>query len=198
MNFQPGNLYHIYNRGNNRQLVFFNPENYELFISKLASEIGSCCEILAYCLMPNHFHIMIKATEKTILVPEKNYISKTQLGEGMRVLLSSYARKINKQEKRTGSLFTQNTQAKVLSDWSANYNYAEYCFYYIHRNPFKGMLVDKLEDWPYSSYNDYLNLDRPSICRRDLAHRELNIDWDNFKAFSEGYQNEDIFIRNIF
>lgn len=198
MNFEPDHLYHIYNRGNNRQLIFFKPTNYELFIAKLDLHVGKHCDILAYCLMPNHFHLLVKATEKTVQLPDKNFVSKTKLGDGIRILLSSYARTINRQEMRTGSLFTQNTNARCLSDWLNNRSYGEYCFYYINRNAYKAGLVDKMEDWPYSSYPDYLNLEKPSICKRTVAQKELNIDWDNFKSFSEGYQDENDFATYIF
>ena len=59
MNFESGNLYHIYNQGNNRQQLFFSRENYLFFLKKIKKHILPHADILAWCLMPNHFHLMI-------------------------------------------------------------------------------------------------------------------------------------------
>ena len=59
MNFESGNLYHIYNQGNNRQQLFFSRENYLFFLKKIKKHILPHADILAWCLMPNHFHLMV-------------------------------------------------------------------------------------------------------------------------------------------
>lgn len=116
MNFEKDKIYHIYNRGNNRQKIFFTRENYLFFLRKVRDTLKPNCDILAYCLMPNHFHFLIQTNEnsvKKVLVgkDERNIIS-----EAIRQILSSYSHAINKQENRTGSLFTQNTNAKELAE----------------------------------------------------------------------------------
>ena len=59
MNFSAGNIYHVYNRGNQKQLIFFKPENYVFFLRKMRKELLPYAEILTYCLMPNHFHWLL-------------------------------------------------------------------------------------------------------------------------------------------
>lgn len=59
MQFEAGDIYHIYNQGNNRQKIFFNQENYYFFLKKLGDYILPYADILAWCLMPNHFHLMV-------------------------------------------------------------------------------------------------------------------------------------------
>jgi putative transposase len=59
MNFIDEHIYHIYNRGNNKQLIFFKDENYRYFLRKARSSILPLADILAFCLMPNHFHFMV-------------------------------------------------------------------------------------------------------------------------------------------
>ena len=59
MIFEPNHIYHIYNQGNNRQRIFFNRENYLFFLKKIREHILPFAEILAWCLMPNHFHLII-------------------------------------------------------------------------------------------------------------------------------------------
>jgi len=58
--FYPGNIYHLYNRGNNRQSIFLEAENYRFFLFRLLSSLQKVeVDLLAYCLMPNHYHILI-------------------------------------------------------------------------------------------------------------------------------------------
>ncbi len=59
MNFEKGYIYHIYNQGNNRQKIFFNRENYLFFLKKIKTYILPYSDIFAWCLMPNHFHLMV-------------------------------------------------------------------------------------------------------------------------------------------
>jgi REP element-mobilizing transposase RayT len=66
MEFFENELYHIYNRGNNKQKIFFTPENYLYFMKKVRIFLLSCCDILAYCLMPNHFIFFIHSDKRTI------------------------------------------------------------------------------------------------------------------------------------
>ena len=59
MQFEPGHLYHVYNRGNNSEKVFFTRANYLFFLEKIKKHVLSHADILAWCLMPSHFHLMI-------------------------------------------------------------------------------------------------------------------------------------------
>lgn len=67
MHFTPNEIYHIYNRRNNRQIIFFNDANYIFFLKKIREEWREYGEILAYCLMPNHFHLMMVPNEKACI-----------------------------------------------------------------------------------------------------------------------------------
>ena len=57
---QPGCFYHIYNRGNNRQNIFFEERNYLYFLRLFEKYLFNLVDVYAYCLMPNHFHFLIK------------------------------------------------------------------------------------------------------------------------------------------
>ncbi len=58
MHFDPENFYHIYNRSFNKALIFYKPANYNYFLKKLHA-LNGFCEIIAYCLMPDHFHLLV-------------------------------------------------------------------------------------------------------------------------------------------
>jgi len=71
MQFEPNHMYHIFNRGNNAQKIFFNHENYLFFLKKVRLYICPYADILAWCLMPNHFHLMVYVNQTRITLREK-------------------------------------------------------------------------------------------------------------------------------
>ncbi len=115
MHFIPGELYHIYNRGNNKQLIFFNDDNYQFFLKKIRTHLLPFCDLLAHCLMPTHFHFLIHANENCTGTIRSGLLDINLLANSLRVIESSFAQAINKQNKRSGSLFQQNTKSKLLT-----------------------------------------------------------------------------------
>ena len=178
MEFYQNELYHIYNRGNNKQRIFYNDRNYVYFLEKVRKFMVPHCEILAYSLMPNHFHFYIYSDVRTICTKRIGNREKNVLSEGIRNLLSSYTQAINNQNNTTGSLFQQNTKAKAIVKGSANYDLT--CLHYIHQNPVAAKLVKRMEDWPYSSFRDYCGLNNETICNIALAVDLLGLNMGTF------------------
>jgi REP-associated tyrosine transposase len=187
MKLTSGQVYHVYNRGNNRQRLFFEKENYDYFLSKVRKYLIPNCDILAYCLMPNHFHFLIHANKRStkffrrsnvrtnkliVPKPKMSYFSK-----GIQLLLSSYAKSVNKRFTRSGSLFRQNTKWKQTSDELFSFDYSLSCFKYIHQNPVIAGFVQSPADWKYSSYREYAGLssEKP-ICNLKLAKQLLALE----------------------
>ena len=195
MEFLENELYHIYNRGNNKQKVFFNPKNYLFFLKKVRTFILPHCDILAYCLMPNHFHFLINADSRTVATRAIAGKQKNILSEGIRNLLSSYTQAINKQNDTTGSLFQQNTKAKSISEGSKSYDHIG--LHYIHQSPMKAKLVTKMEDWEYSSFRDYCGLRNGTLCNKGLAIQLLDINMETFYEDSYRIINDDD-LKNIY
>jgi len=166
VNMEKESLYHIYNQGNNRDHIFYLEKNYIYFLKKVRKHLLPHLELLAYCLMPNHFHFL--AYTKPDFNHEK-YLN------DLRIMLSSYTRAINKQESRTGSLFRQNTKTKNISHSSNEQAYGLYCYLYIHQNPLRAMLVERSEDWLYSSYRDYTGMRNGTLCNIKFAVDMLNL-----------------------
>ena len=137
MNFEKDHIYHIYNQGNNKQKIFFEKENYHFFIRKIKTHVLPFADILAWCLMPNHFHLMVyigsegatidsegatssRALTKDLsraLTPSRALTGKYEtLNKSIGVMLTSYTRAINNQENFTGSLFRKKTKAICLTN----------------------------------------------------------------------------------
>jgi len=127
MEFEVGHLYHIYNQGNNRRKVFFVRDNYLFFLNKMKHHLLPYADILAWCLMPNHFHIMAHVNRVNLSVPiidgvntdgvtPSHPVSKERtLNESIGIMLRSYTRAINKRYNRSGALFREETKAICLT-----------------------------------------------------------------------------------
>lgn len=183
MNFQSGELFHIYNKGQEGTKLFYTEENYHYFLQKLKTELTPFCDILAYCLMPNHYHVLIRIKEGKDFEFSSTLYTQDQksqpLSRKIGSLQSSYTQAINKQFGLKGSLFSQGAKIKILK------NHADICFYYLHQSPVKAKLCDKLEDWSFTSFRDYYGLRNDNFISRDLAYRLLNIPKDRIKFHNQ-------------
>jgi putative transposase len=128
--------------------------------------------------MPNHFHFLVNTNSQSTKIRKVGSLNLSELSNGIRMLLSSYSLAINKQEKSTGSQFRQKTQAKLLKIEEVNYPYM--CFQYIHQNPLRAGLVKQMEDWKYSSFNDYIKIRNGNLCNQILAKNLIGFDESNF------------------
>ena len=188
MKFSSNTFYHVFNRGNNKQKIFFHEKNYQFFLRKIVEYLCPNCQIIAYCLMPNHFHLLIYVEDVKNLPSGKMQILERKIG----TLQSSYTRAINIQEKRTGSLFQPKCKALEIST-----QHAAACFHYIHQNPLKAGLCRSLDAWSYSSFNEYSDSDTftKSICTREVAYNLLGI--PKLKEFFLMQSSKDIIEKNI-
>ncbi len=195
MNLEYGHIYHIYNQGNNKQKIFFQRENYLFFLKKINEHITPFGDVVAWCLMPNHFHLMVYITHQTAThqtathqMAPSHLMSDQPINNSIAVMLRSYTRAINIQENRSGSLFKPRTKAECVTKSQGitpsfiNSNqgaiihvpipekeYPQVCFHYIHNNPVKANLVNKPEDWEFSSFRDYCGLRNGKLIKRERA-----------------------------
>ena len=182
MNISSGELYHIYNQGNNKETLFYTDADYLQFLHLFRKCVFPHCQVLAWCLMPNHFHFLIYATEESAIPKRVGNISSCALSNGFRVLQSKYAQYLNQKNKRSGSLFRPKTKAKPLSENDRHYGFT--AFQYIHQNPLKAGLVKRMEDWVYSSFADFAGLRNGQLCDQLLAAQLLDFDKDDFVTLS--------------
>jgi putative transposase len=134
-----GGIYHILSRGNQRQIIFRDDQDREMFIDLLGdASIRFSIEIYAYVLMDNHYHILLKT-------------KKPNLSKAMQWIGSTYTRRFNITHQQNGHLF----QGRFKSILVENETYLLRLSYYIHRNPLRAGIVSRLADYPWSSYQAY-------------------------------------------
>jgi putative transposase len=118
--FEQGQYYHIFNRGVNRQKIFFTKENYLYFLKLLNKHrISSHATVIAYCLMPNHYHLLLRQD------------SDINLSRFMKAVLSAYVQALNKYLERKGPLF----EGRFKHVHVDNDEYVLHLCRYIHLNP---------------------------------------------------------------
>ena len=139
--FSTGYYYHIYNRAVADNLLFLNGDNYLFFLERIRLFLLPIGEIMAYCLMPNHYHILMK-------------LNLTSLSEAMHKLALSYSVSFNNYYSRSGHLFQGRFRAKHVTDTQ----YLVHLSRYIHLNPKAANLVKKAEEWKYSSLMEYYGI----------------------------------------
>jgi len=139
--FVPGNYYHVYNRGINRELIFRSDENY-VFLLRRFKEFAALYEIstIANCLMPNHFHFLLKQNENG------------SISQLMQAVFNSYTKAFNKAYQRSGTLFEGRFKAIHIQRDS----YLLHLCRYIHRNPMEAGLAAHPAQWPYSNYLEWM------------------------------------------
>jgi REP element-mobilizing transposase RayT len=173
--FLPDQYYHFYNRGNNRQAVFFERENYLYFLKGLKKYVRGHVDILVYCLMPTHYHIVVRVrqtseaptngmTSEVSKVPESKAVSLAMQKFGI-----SYTKAINKRFERVGALFQGQFQGKPVK----NYEHLLNLCIYIHANPVKDGLVALPEEWEYSNYLEWMNLREGTLVNREFIQENF-------------------------
>ena len=142
-----GRSYHIYNRGNNRGQIFFEVENYAYFLKMYKKYMANLAVLYAYCLLPNHFHLLLRINDEGEHIKTGEGMVSTRFG----TFLGTYVKAINARYKRTGSLFEGRYQKVEIG----SENQFFITLVYIHQNPQKHGYVESFQSWRYSSYTNY-------------------------------------------
>ncbi len=166
--------YHIYNRGTEKRHIFENRHDYHRFLqtinyyqiegpkpkfshfpSLLVSELDiskKIVEIVAFCLMPNHFHLLIKQTKENGIT---EFVGK---------LSNSYTKYYNAKYNRAGPLFQGEFKAVLVESNEQLLHLSRY----IHLNPLISYLVKKLNQYEWSSYQEYIGDSFSNNCAKDV------------------------------
>jgi len=156
----PDHYYHVYNRGVNYEKIFFREDNWYFFLQRVKKYFTpDKASIIAYCLMPNHYHLLV--------LPHTEDFGR----DVMHPFSISYTKAINKEQGRIGPLFQGPFQARRVMETADLLNLSRY----IHHNPVTVGFVNKPADWEFSSYNEYTG-------RRKGAIPKTGIILDHFKS----------------
>lgn len=197
--------YHIYNRGVEKRNIFLDHKDYIVLLHflkryltpplpdknnkvrpRFKTDIFEQIQLIAYCLMPNHFHLMIKQSTKKAIT------------HFMRALMNSYVFYFNKRYKRTGTLFQGKYKAVLVE----NEPYLLHLTRYIHLNPIElGFTGSDLAEYKYSSYKEFLGERQTSwvhskeVLQYFKTAQRINLkDILSYQSFIEDYQEDSAMI----
>lgn len=167
---EKGNYYHIYNRGNNSIDVFFDAESYYHFLRLYDKYISPIADTYAWCLLKNHFHILVylrmdneiefEKLEYSTIINLKVIEPSKQFG----FLFNAYTQAINKKFNRTGGLFEKPFERKLITSDS----YLKNIIHYIHNNPVQHGFVKQMSLYPWSSYDSIISDKLIKLKRKEI------------------------------
>jgi len=168
---EQGYFYHIYNRGNNSEVLFKEKDNYIYFLQLLRKYISPIADVYCYCLLNNHFHLLIRVKENQLGISEKNP------GQMFSNFFNSYTKAFNKKYNRTGKLFEERFKRKKVEDEF----YLTELIYYIHANPQNHGFIHDFRKYPYSSYKSLMSSKETNLKREEV------MEWYGGKDYFEAY-----------
>jgi len=174
--FYPTGYYHIYNRGNRKNNIFFDKGDYVYFLTKIKQyKTMYCIKIIAYCLMPNHFHLLIQQ------------VGDASVSEFMRHCVRDYAIFVNNKYGLEGRLFQGPFKARTVQ----TDEYLLHLSRYIHLNPLDiGIALKELAAYPWSSYPEYIGM-RNGILPEFNFVVDLVVDYKQYVLEGSEYRIKD-------
>lgn len=182
-------FYHIYNRGINGEHIFKSDRNYLFFLKKISEFLIPVCDIYAYCLMPNHFHLLVRIKsdfELNSLVKVQNLDKAAEsISKGLHSpqkifskqfagIFNSYSQAFNRENKRHGALIESPFKRKLIT----SDQYLINAIIYIHQNPEKHAFIDQFSKYNFSSYQSILSHSKTLLKRDEII--ELFDNKENF------------------
>ncbi|MEX1192409.1 MAG: hypothetical protein WEA99_10590 [Brumimicrobium sp.] len=179
---KPDGIYHVYNRAHGSEKLFLKDTNYRFFLEKFKHYVHPIAEVYCYCLMPNHFHVLLKIRSEEIVSKYFEDLVKTkgikQLPLDQRItfqfsnLFNAYTKAFNKFYGRMGGLFMTRYNRILVRD---NLQFVR-TVKYIHLNPVQARLVTTPDDWIYSSFKAFTSDSKTLVHKKEVLHYFDNID----------------------
>lgn len=171
--FETGHYFHLYNRGNNNENIYLEQENYGYFISLMKKYLLQIADVLSYCLLPNHFHIILKFKDDSELDIKEN-LKRKPLHQPISNMLNSYTKSINKRYNQRGSLFQEHLKRIKITEE----NYLKNLILYVNTNPSHHQIED-YRTYKHSSYRTLIS-QKKTLLERDFVIELFN-NVENFK-----------------
>jgi REP element-mobilizing transposase RayT len=169
--FLEGHYYHVYNRGANKEKIFRDGENYRFLLSWVKRySIQFEISVIAYCLLPNHYHFLLRQDG---LESISIFIQR---------IFNRYTKAFNKIHQRTGTLFEGPYKAIGID----NNEYLIHLCRYIHRNPLEAGLITDLLDWPYSNYLEWVGVRSGTLIDQQFVLEHF-VNVEEYKRFVLDY-----------
>ena len=165
MKYQDHFFYHIYNRGAHKEKIFFSEEHYLRCLNLLHKYADKyAVSIIAYCLMPNHYHLILQQKENG------------SISRCLQTTFNAYSQTVNLMVGHSGTLFQGKAKSKLIdSD-----EYVLQVIRYVHLNPVSAGLVQKPEDWHFSDYREWIK--ETGDFPKDTANRMVPSEGDKLRA----------------
>jgi len=202
-----GKYYHVYNRGNNSGDIFIHEEDYLHFLELYAIYIDSIADTFAWCLMKNHFHFLVRIKTKDEIGyldarksklddlhlkwktafpehPDANFSKKPIPSRQFQHLFNAYSKWFNKRHRRSGTLFENTFDRKLVN----HRKYFQNMILYIHQNPVKHGFVEHVLDYPWTSYLTILSNKPTKLKREQVINGFDNV--ENFSNLHQYYQDD--------
>lgn len=172
---EPDTFYHIFNRGNGGINIFYKEKNYRYFMTKYDQYMSEYLDTYCYCLLPNHFHLLVRIKPSVLIekravldfprqFSDEKYSNSWAVSERFRQFFMSYAKSINQQEGRTGSLFQKDFRRQAVD----KDDYFTSMVWYIHNNPVHHGIHADVETYPWSSYQRILITTPSKLMKEDV------------------------------
>ena len=209
--FIEGDIYHIYNRTNNKELLFRSNQNRLFFLNQYAKYLNPFMDTFSWCLLPNHFHFLtrIKSAQEissylsdpseNLKKIEKEYLEHKTTADMLiecewKRFFTSYSMAFNKEHSRTGNLFHRPFKRITVE----KEDYFTQAVIYIHANPKHHNLCSDFTNYEWSSWKTLIS-DRPTRLKRDEV-----LDWfgglekfiETSKSLTEYYYQSEVFIED--
>lgn len=150
---EPGNYYHVYNRANAFEKLFYSDENYLFFMEKTNKYLPEIATLYAYSLLPNHFHFLIKTLPEESIHLGSSLDYSDRISQAFSNLFNSYTKSFNSYYRRRGTLFSRHFKSRVVETM----NYRTNCVLYLHHNGVHHNLCREPDQWPYTSHEKVMN-----------------------------------------
>lgn len=181
--FVPESYYHVYNRAVTGSKLFLEDKNHLFFLQKYDKYLSDFLDTYCYCLLPNHFHFLVRIKENNPNKSQNDYDQR--ISQQFRKFFISYAMSFNNLYDRKGTLFQRPFKRK----WIDSEEYLLCLVYYIHSNPERHRITEDFKTYKLSSY-EKIQGDYPS----KLKGKEL-LEWfgglKEYVRFHEEIQNID-------